>query len=129
MGFRICSLKGTENDKTNFVRHKQISISECCETVNFLIWCECPLEKVNASFRTIAKYDFNKKRKIINILWENLNDYLNDNPVSFQLLIQVMLCIEDFTSSTSMLFVIIIYPQIHILCGLQKISQLVVVGG
>lgn len=60
---------------------------------------------------------------------ENFDSLNDDNPMSFQLIIHVMLCIEDFTSSPNVLFVITIYPQIHILCGLQKISQLVVVGG
>lgn len=48
--------------------------------------------------------------------------------MSFQPIIQVMQCMEDFLSSLNV-FVATAYPQIHIQCGLQQITQLGVVGG
>lgn len=47
--------------------------------------------------------------------------------MSFQPIIQVMQCIEDFLSSLNA-FDTTVYPQVHIQCGLQQISQLGVVG-
>lgn len=73
------------------------------------------------------KSDCKKNSKSINISQNSLNEYRHsDNTTSFQLIFQVMLCIEDFLTE---LFVVTVYLQIHTLCGLQKTSKLVVVGG
>lgn len=72
----------------------------------------CHSEKANANFRTKQSVPLIKREKYV--LQKVLNDKLDyDNPIRFQIIILVVLCIEDFESPTNVLLLLFILRFTH----------------